>query len=120
VTTALESEIREQPGALRRLLAAERNTAEGLAERLRERGDVHGVLLAGRGTSDNAARYAQYVLGAHNRLQVGLATPSLFTRYGRPPRLDGVTVGAISQSGRSPDVVGVVAEANRQAGRVSR
>lgn len=113
--TALETEIREQSAALRRLLAAEDHTAGQLAERLRAAADVHGVLLAARGTSDNAARYAQYLLGAHNRLQVGLATPSLLSRYHRPPRFDGLAVGAISQSGRSPDVVGVVEEANRQA-----
>ncbi|MFU8839757.1 MAG: SIS domain-containing protein [Nitriliruptoraceae bacterium] len=112
--TALETEIREQPEALRRLLSADDTVLRDLATRIGDRTSVHGLLLAARGSSDNAARYAQYLLGARNRLQVGLATPSLFTRYRRPPRLDGLAVGAISQSGRSPDVVGVLEEANRQ------
>jgi glutamine---fructose-6-phosphate transaminase (isomerizing) len=112
--TTLETEIREQPAALRRLLDRERDRIAELARGWQARGDVRSVLLAARGSSDNAARYAQYVLGARNALQVALATPSLFSRYQRPPRLDGALVGAISQSGRSPDVVGVLAEANRQ------
>jgi glutamine---fructose-6-phosphate transaminase (isomerizing) len=112
--TALETELGDQPDALQRLLDAERERVDELARGWRSRGDVHGVLLAARGSSDNAARYAQYVLGARNALQVALATPSLFSRYHRTPRLTGLLVGAISQSGRSPDVVAVLAEAKRQ------
>jgi glucosamine--fructose-6-phosphate aminotransferase (isomerizing) len=53
-------------------------------------------------------------LGSLNRLPVGLATPSLFTIYRRPPRFGNALVLGISQSGRSPDIVAVVAEARRQ------
>jgi glucosamine--fructose-6-phosphate aminotransferase (isomerizing) len=42
------------------------------------------------------------------------ATPSLYTIYGRPPRLDGALAIGISQSGASPDVVAVLAEARSQ------
>jgi glucosamine--fructose-6-phosphate aminotransferase (isomerizing) len=42
------------------------------------------------------------------------ATPSLYTIYGQPPRLDGALVVGISQSGASPDVVAVLAEARAQ------
>ena len=69
-----------------------------------------GVVIAARGSSDNAARYAQYVLGAFNRMTVTLATPSLFTRYGAPPRMDGALVVGISQSGQSPDLVGMLGD----------
>jgi glucosamine--fructose-6-phosphate aminotransferase (isomerizing) len=71
-------------------------------------------VIAARGSSDNAARYAQYVFGAFNRLTVTLATPSLFTRYLAPPRMDGALVVGISQSGASPDLVAVVEEGRRQ------
>jgi glutamine---fructose-6-phosphate transaminase (isomerizing) len=110
----LEAEIREQPEAVRRLLDTERGHVADLADRWRSRGDVHNVVLVARGSSDNAARYGQYVLGARDQLQVGLATPSLFSRYRHPPRLTGALVGAISQSGHSPDVIAVVEEAKRQ------
>jgi glucosamine--fructose-6-phosphate aminotransferase (isomerizing) len=70
--------------------------------------------IAARGTSDNAARYAKYLLGAANSLVVGLATPSQITIYQEPPRFGNALVLGISQSGRSPDIVSVVAEARRQ------
>lgn len=110
----LPAEIREQPEVLRRLLAAEGDHVRGVAAQWRARGDVTAMVLAARGSSDNVARYGQYVFGVHNRMVVALAAPSVFSRYGRPPRLDGMLVGAISQSGRSPDVVSVVREGARQ------
>ena len=71
-------------------------------------------MIAARGTSDNAARYAQYVWGTRNRLSVGLTTPSLFSLYDTPPRLTDALVIGISQSGRSPDIVAVVEEGRAQ------
>lgn len=108
-----EREIREQPEALARLLARGRETVETLAREIRNFGP-HSVVIAARGSSDNAARYAKYVFGARNRLSVALAAPSLVTRYQTPPRFAGALVIGISQSGQSPDIVGVVAEARRQ------
>ena len=72
------------------------------------------VVLAARGSSDNAGRYAQYLWGARNRLSVALTTPSLFGAYASPPNLDGALVVGISQSGESPDLLRVLEEANRQ------
>jgi glucosamine--fructose-6-phosphate aminotransferase (isomerizing) len=113
VTTHLERELREQPAALERLLARQRSSAERIAALLR-RTDVDYVLIASRGSSANAARYAQYVLGRAHRVPVSFATPSLYTVYGQPPRLSGALVLGISQSGRSPDVTEVLEEARRQ------
>lgn len=105
------SEIQEQPSALSRLLAENQMAVERLAE-LAE--GVSHVVIAARGTSDNAARYAQYVWGARNRLTVSLTTPSLFGPLDAPPSLEGALVVGISQSGQSPDLVEVLAEATRQ------
>jgi glucosamine--fructose-6-phosphate aminotransferase (isomerizing) len=109
----LQDEIREQPQVLARLLELEADNARRIAADLRERG-IRYAIIAARGTSDNAARYGQYLLGAHNRLPVGLATPSLFSIYDEPPRLDGVLVVGISQSGQSADIVSVLTEGRRQ------
>jgi len=79
------------------------------------REDIRYVLIASRGSSSNAARYAQYLLGRAHRVPVMFATPSLYTVYEQPPRLDGAIVVGISQSGASPDVGAVLAEARRQA-----
>ncbi len=109
----LLSEIHSQPQTLSRLLTDGHEEVERVAADLRPRGIRH-VVIAARGSSDNAARYAQYVLGAFNGITVTLATPSLFTRYNAPPRMDGALVVGISQSGQSPDLVAVVEEGRRQ------
>lgn len=111
--THLEREIAEQPEALARFLDRQRGGAEEVAALIR-RPDVNYILIASRGSSSNAARYAQYVLGRANRVPVAFATPSLYTLYGQPPRLDGALVLGISQSGGSPDVKAVLEEARRQ------
>jgi len=109
----LRGEIFEQARALERAISRNRGIADEVADSWRAEGFDH-VVIAARGTSDNAARYAQYVWGAQNRLSVGLAAPSLFSVYGRPPDLGNSVVVGISQSGESPDIVAVLAEANRQ------
>jgi glucosamine--fructose-6-phosphate aminotransferase (isomerizing) len=109
----LESELREQPSALATLLEREAGHARDVAEAFR-RDDIRYVLIASRGSSSNAARYAQYLLGRANRVPVMFATPSLYTIYEQPPRLDGAIVIGISQSGASPDVASVLAEGRRQ------
>jgi glucosamine--fructose-6-phosphate aminotransferase (isomerizing) len=109
----LKSEILEQPGCLSDLLLNQRETAEKIAGVIRER-DIRSVFLAARGTSDNAGRYANYLWGAHNSLPLALATPSLFTYYNRPPKLNDALVVGISQSGQSPDIVSVLNEGRRQ------
>ena len=109
----LYREIHEQPEVLARLLEAERPEADALAAEIRRRG-IGLVVIAARGSSDNTARYANYLLGAANGLVVALATPSLFTLYRQPPRLQEALVLGISQSGKSPDIVAVVAEGRRQ------
>jgi glucosamine--fructose-6-phosphate aminotransferase (isomerizing) len=112
---ALRDEIREQPAAAERLLAEGAEDVRALARAVR-RARVPFVIVAARGTSDHAATYAQYALGAVARLPVALATPSLLTRYGVAPRSRRALTIGISQSGRSPDVVEVVADARRQGG----
>ncbi|MBP8292690.1 MAG: SIS domain-containing protein, partial [Caldilineaceae bacterium] len=109
----LYREIHEQPLSLRALLRDECAAIERLAAAIAAR-NVDYVVIAARGTSDNAGRYAQYVLGAVNGLMVTLATPSLYSIYKRPPRFGNALVLGISQSGKSPDIVSVLAEARRQ------
>jgi glucosamine--fructose-6-phosphate aminotransferase (isomerizing) len=111
--TYLFQEIHEQPAVLANVLAQEQATIEQLAAEIRAR-HINQVIIAGRGSSDNAGRYAQYLLGAANGLIVTLTTPSLFTIYQQPPRFGQALVLGISQSGRGPDIVAVLQEAQRQ------
>lgn len=110
MSTFLE-EIRSQPEVLRARLDRGREDVRSAAEAM---AGVRGLLIAARGSSDHAAVYAKYLFEMRNRLPVVLAAPSEFTVYGRPPRLEGLGVVAVSQSGASPDVVAVIEEARRQ------
>lgn len=110
----LEHEIREQGEVLAARTERGWESAERAAEALAQ-DDVDYAMIAARGTSDNAARYAQYLLGVELRLPVGLATPWLYSGDA-PPLLSRGALVAISQSGRSPDIVRVV-EAARDQGR---
>ena len=107
----LLDEIREQPDVIARTVEA---NAAPAAEVARIAASCTHAVIAARGTSDNAGRYAQYVWGTRNRLSVGLTTPSLFSVYDQPPRLDGALVLGISQSGESPDIISVLEEGRVQ------
>jgi glutamine---fructose-6-phosphate transaminase (isomerizing) len=76
------------------------------------------IMIAGRGTSDHAAVYAQYLFETHLGVPTGLVKPSVTTVYGASLDWRGGLVAAISQSGQSPDVVAVV-EAARRSGALT-
>ncbi len=111
-TLYLENEIHEQPAVIKQMLLEETRRVGEMVSKFQGAFDY--VMIAARGTSDNAARYAQYLFGAYNHLPVALATPSLFTLYEKPPSLARALVIGISQSGQSPDIVSVLAEGKRQ------
>lgn len=111
----LHDEIFEQPAVLERGLRSNGRTTSD-ARALLTRSDVHHVVIAARGTSDNAARYAKYVWGTRLGIPVTLAAPSMYTRYRSHPDLDGAAVVGISQAGQSPDLLAVL-DAGRNAGR---
>ncbi|MDY6847480.1 MAG: SIS domain-containing protein [Chloroflexota bacterium] len=111
--THLYREIHQQPALIRKLVNHPQEPIKALAKQIKDRGIKH-IFIAARGTSDNATRYAKYLLGAHNRMVVSLAAPSLFTIYGQPPDLSNTLVLGISQSGKSPDIVSVLKEGQKQ------
>src|SRR5215468_8353273 len=106
----IEREIAEQPDIIRNLLDREAETARQIAAAIRAFNPAF-IYIAARGTSDNAARYAQYLFGVHARLPVALATPSVHTLYETAPNLSRALVIGISQSGKSEDVRQVIADA---------
>lgn len=113
----LRDEIFEQPQVFERLLASCSPMVAEVADHIRKllaARQIDFVLLAGRGTSDNAGVYAQYVWGVINQMPVALAAPSLYTAYQARHNLEHALVVGISQSGQSPDVVTVISEGRRQ------
>ncbi len=111
--TLLAAEIAEQPGVLARLLDAQLPRLDAWRAALRS-GEIDGLVVVARGSSDNAARYAQYLWSLRTGLPVALATPSVHTVYGGRIDFRGKAVVALSQSGASPDVVAVLAAAREQ------
>jgi glucosamine--fructose-6-phosphate aminotransferase (isomerizing) len=109
----IEREIAEQPAIIGNLLDRESETAKEIAKAIRNFDPVF-IHIAARGTSDNAARYAQYAFGIHAHLPVALATPSIHTLYETSPKLSRALVIGISQSGESEDVCKVLIDARKQ------
>jgi glucosamine--fructose-6-phosphate aminotransferase (isomerizing) len=103
----------QQPEVIERLLVEEAAAIAAAAADVERRRPRYAVIAA-RGSSDNAARYAQHLMGRFWGIPVALATPSLHTLYETPLRYDDALVIGISQSGASPDVAGVVSSATAQ------
>ncbi len=103
-------EIREQPEWVARALESERNGATALAEAIREN-DIRLIVIAARGTSDNAAVYAKYLIEIVTGIPVSLAAPSVYTLYDANLHLENSLVLGISQSGQGTDVVQVLSTA---------
>jgi glutamine---fructose-6-phosphate transaminase (isomerizing) len=110
-------EIREQPAALARTLGTELRVAGELKRRLTDTRPRF-VVLAARGTSDNAALFGRYLLEITTGIPVSSAAPSIFTLYGATVDFRDALVVAISQSGESTDT-NVVLEQARAAGAVT-
>ena len=107
-------EIREQPAALERTLKSELNAIEQLRDVLQKK-RPRLIVLAARGTSDNAAQFGRYLLEIITGIPVALAAPSIFTLYQAAVNLDGALVIALSQSGESTDT-NLVLERGREQG----
>jgi glutamine---fructose-6-phosphate transaminase (isomerizing) len=108
----MQTEIGQQPQTIHRLVSQESANIARVAAALRERRPA-AILIAARGTSDNAATYAKYLFGLVNHMVVALAAPSLTTLYGATLDLSRIAVIGVSQSGESTDVVEVMQQARR-------
>ena len=112
----LHDEIHEQPQVIQRLLTEEAENVQRIAQAIRESKPAF-VMIAARGTSDNAARYAQYTLGIFAGMSVALAAPSIHTLYDAQPDMSKAFVIGISQSGKSIDVAQIVKDAREQGAK---
>ena len=110
-------EMAEQPAVLRRILDEGAPRIRQVAQEVAVR-KPRFVLLTARGTSDNAALYAKYLLEIRLGLPCGLTSMSTTTAYGARPDLTDVLVVTVSQSGGSPDLVAST-RAAREAGAIT-
>lgn len=113
----MAAEIAEQPEVLERVLRDGTKAVDEVAAAVTARRPRF-VLLTARGTSDNAALYAKYLVEVLMGTPAGLTSPSTTTAYGARPDLRDVLVIAVSQSGGSPDIVESTAIA-RECGAIT-
>ncbi len=106
-------EIRQQPEALARTLAAEARRVERF-RRVVEKRRPRLVVLVARGTSDNAALFGRYLLEITTGIPVSMAAPSIATLYNAQVDYRDALVVAISQSGESTDTNLVLEQARAQ------
>src|SRR5215475_1494702 len=99
----MAAEIAEQPEVIERVLSTAHPTITAIAERIRSEAPRF-VMFTARGTSDNAALYAKYLVEVLLGLPAGLTSPSATTVYGARPDMRDCLVVAVSQSGGSPDL----------------
>jgi glucosamine--fructose-6-phosphate aminotransferase (isomerizing) len=106
-------EIRQQPAALEKTLHAELRRIERF-KRLMAAKAPRLIVLAARGTSDNAAQFGRYLFEIATGIPVSLAAPSIHTLYQAKVDLREALVVAVSQSGESTDTNLVLERARKQ------
>jgi glutamine---fructose-6-phosphate transaminase (isomerizing) len=110
-------EIRQQPEALLRTLKRELREMESFKRAIAKR-RPRLIVLAARGTSDNAALFGRYLLEIATGIPVALAAPSITTLYGVRVDYSEALVVAISQSGESTDT-NLMLERARESGAMT-
>jgi glutamine---fructose-6-phosphate transaminase (isomerizing) len=110
-------EALEAPQAVARQLERNDDLCRELGARLR-RSMPPLVATCARGSSDNAATYAKYLIEISLGCVVASVGPSIRSVYGVAPALRDAVFLAISQSGRSPDLLSL-AEVAREGGAIS-
>ena len=108
--TLMLAEAGEAPQRIAAQFARNRAAIAKLGERLREN-KPRAVVTAARGSSDNAATFARYLIETRAQTLTSSQAPSIASVYTAQPRLDDSLFLAISQSGRSPDLLAAVTAA---------
>lgn len=103
--TQVLAEMAEQPEVLQRLVDGRADAHQRIRAALPAQ--LRGIRLIARGSSDNVAVQARYLLELATGMPVSLVAASLLTRYDLVPDTRDQLVIALSQSGRTPEIVDV-------------
>jgi glucosamine--fructose-6-phosphate aminotransferase (isomerizing) len=106
-------EIMQQPNVLNRCIRANEDVMDALIAEIRQR-NIKFVVIAARGTSDNAAVYGKYVFEILTGIPIILAAPSVFTVYNGSLKFENSLVIGVSQSGEALDVSQVLKSGNEK------
>ena len=109
MSSMMLAEAREAPARVAAMLSVDEAAYAALAVSLADQPPPFAATIA-RGSSDHAATYLASLLGIAAGIVTASLPPSLVTRYGSRPALDGALVVALSQSGASPDIVAALRE----------
>jgi glucosamine--fructose-6-phosphate aminotransferase (isomerizing) len=108
------TESAQAPARVAEQLAANAAVLRALAGELRAN-PPRAVVTIARGSSDNAATYARYLIETQLEVMTASISPSVSSVFGAKPAMTGTLCLAISQSGRSPDLI-VAAQTARDGG----
>ena len=97
------AEIAEQPAALERTIKREAARVNRFATSLKQRG-IRFIVIAARGSSDNAGSFGRYLLEIMTGIPVSLAAPAVHTLYNAKLDLRDSLVIGVSQSGEGVDI----------------
>jgi glucosamine--fructose-6-phosphate aminotransferase (isomerizing) len=111
------AEAAQAPARIAAQLAANQTRIQQLASQLRAR-PPRAVVTCARGSSDNAATFARYLIETRLGVLTSSAAPSVSSVYDAAPDLRDSLLLAISQSGASPDLLAVVARARSAGARI--
>jgi glucosamine--fructose-6-phosphate aminotransferase (isomerizing) len=108
--TLMLAEAGEAPQRIAEQFVRNRAAIAKLGARLRQT-RPRAVVTAARGSSDNAATFARYLIETRAQTLTSSQALSIASVYTAQPRLDDSVFLAISQSGRSPDLLAAVSAA---------
>lgn len=103
-------EIFEQPVVLEKTMNNESEKIKKLGEFLRSK-DIDLIVIAARGSSDNASLFGRYLLEITNGIPVSLSAPSVYTLYDAKINMSRALVIGVSQSGEGVDINQVLEKA---------
>jgi glucosamine--fructose-6-phosphate aminotransferase (isomerizing) len=110
-------EIAEQPDVLEQTIANESAKYRRLGDLLRRR-EIDLIVIAARGSSDNASLFGRYLLEVVTGIPVSLAAPSVHTLYNAKLDLKRSLVIGVSQSGEGADI-NIVLESAKSSGAIT-
>jgi glutamine---fructose-6-phosphate transaminase (isomerizing) len=110
-------EAAQAPDAVREQLQSNAARIARLAQRLRQ-APPRAIVTCARGSSDNAATFARYLIETRLGVLTSSAAPSVSSVYETAPDLSDSVLLAISQSGASPDLLAAVGRARAAGARI--
>lgn len=111
--TIMEKEIFSQPAALKNTYDTNLVLAEKLAGLIKKQ-DISQIIVAARGSSNNASLYFKYLCEISVGIPVNFIYPSIITQYKGKLKMKDACVFGVSQSGKALDVQMVLKEAQAQ------